>query len=345
MLLLVFRKLGIPATLVSPDKMDWPSMIFLPPNALKVLRWLGLESMVHNTSIQIDRHDYVNRLGIPLRVMGPGFYTDPSGLTIRVMDGRRFHKIIQTAVEDTNSYLVTGNAVENLYINIETRPWMAEALLSSTGNSYTGYWLTEGVVDFDLPLTMATSVTDVWTDGGRLRICPIGEGRVFWQGRVPQPGGLQPPQDILGWIKSQMSGTSGVISSFIQRIDHIHLSVAERVKWIENSIHHNRIIVGEAKVQLTGESLQAQAIYMEEAFQLAHYLAKSSDWLGAVAQYQEKCSRKSKLIFSDDFWTSQFHRSSYGRFILNMLIRFLPEKSLKQQLNNLYSVNGLDSSY
>lgn len=340
--LLVFKKLGMPTTLFDSDEPSWPALIFLPPNAQKIIKWLGLELQVSKNAIQINRHDLVNSHGQPLRVMGPGFYTDPSGLNIQAIPGNIFQQIIKQEIDSLLPVYQRTSDHEEIWLNIETRPWAIEPLLSKTGIKYTGYWLLEGFADFNLPLTMATSLTDVWTRNGRIRVCPIENGRIFWQARIPHPGGLPAPDQPINWLKNQFKDTSGIITDIVEAIKRIDNSYNENVKWSNTVFHQDVILAGSAKVQLSGESLQAQAIYFEEAFQMTHYLAKSADWMGALEQYQKKCMSKTRLIYQDDWWTGQLHRSTSGRVILQLLLKMLPEKALKQQLNLLYRVNGLD---
>lgn len=333
----------MPASLSALERVNWPSLVILPPNAQKALKWLGLDEEVKALAYSVDRHDFVNEYCRPFRIMGPGFFTDLSGLSIQVNAGDSFEKIIKQAVENSNFNSLNINNLEDEIIETETRPSKVESRLNKTGNQHTGYWLFEGKIQYKLPLTIATSITDVWTQHGRLRICPLNEEEVFWQARLPHPGGLPEPHQPLEWLKSHFKHAAGDIASILNAINIVQNSESERMKWVNMPYHNTWIPAGNAITQLTGESLQAKAIYLEEAFQLPHYLAKNSDCITALQQFEERCRQKTRSIYQDEWWTSQLHRHTAGRRFLRLPIQLLPEKALKKQLNMLYGVNGLDA--
>lgn len=339
-LLLVFRKLGLTATIDNRFSAQWPALVVLPPNALKVLYWLNLENEILKHAIRIDRHDITNHLGQPFRVMGPGFYTDPSGLSIQLIEGEKLRAILHLAVEES-LFWSFPNPIDEANVLPVTAVYN-EHEINQPGLKHTGFWVIQGFSDFILPITIQTSITDVWMKGGRLRICPLNNHKVFWQAKIPRPGGLLPPDDPLNWMKSHFLDAENFVRELLNHLSDYHWCYDEVMliptKWkIGDAIR-----VGEARFQLTNDSLQGHALFMEEAFHLAHYLAKTSDYHSAIIDYESKNNQKLSQVIKEDWTSSQLHRYPYGRILMKLLLQYLPEKAMKTQLNYWYGLQGLD---
>ncbi len=334
---MVFRKLGIPARLHAGALRINPTVCFLTPNAVKVLNWLEFDADLLKQAFRLDRHDITLPDGNPIRVMGPGFFSDPSGFSTWVIEGKSLIRFLETASNERNLFnRIVAKSEDEPFI-IETSPDY------STQHGYsrirrTGNYVLEGIITYQLPLPMATSITETWSPEGRFRVCPLVDGKIFWQVKIPRQGGLAPPTSLIDWLKTcfvRLTGPFKAVLDHIQQVDHHY----DELMIFPHSFSENPLLAGEARFKLTGDSLQEHALYWEEAYLFAHFLAKSSDVRKAAWEFEQHFQSKLDTLLKEDWQSSQLHRSPYGQKILKLLLKVLPEKALKKQLNALYKLN------
>lgn len=283
--------------------------LHLWPNALRVLRQLGIVDRVEAAGARQRRAEFVTASGKPIadadldeheREYGvapigisrgalheilteavgdaletsadcTGFDQDADGVTARFSDGR----------EERGSFLV---AADGLHSRLRARLHAGEP-----EPFYVGYAIWRALLENGVDLTPPGTFRIVWGPGARFVFYPVGGQRLYWAAIANAPeGGDDPPEGRKASLLARFEGWPDPTTRLIEaaneqaifRTDNYTRKPAKR--WGEGRV----TLLGDAAHPMLFNVGQGACQSMEDAIVLARNLSESDDVASALRAYE-----------------------------------------------------------
>jgi 2-polyprenyl-6-methoxyphenol hydroxylase-like FAD-dependent oxidoreductase len=247
-----------------------------------------------------------------------------------------------TAVESGDDEVVVRDAAGNeergdLLIGADGLSSVVRGAIADVRPRYAGYTAWRGVS----PVAVEPGrLTESWGVGERFGLVDIGRGRTYWfatknapEGESDEPEGKK--AEILrrfsGWHEPIAAIVDAADDGGILRNDVYYLEPLPR--WRERRV----VLVGDAAHATTPGVGQGAAQAIEDAVVLVDLLARGGDLPNALAQYESSRRPRAEAVLKMSRRADKAAQlaSPLGWRLRNTLVRWLPERAQRRQLEQL----------
>lgn len=334
--------------------------IWIQPNALKVLDWLGLGKAVRESGILLDQVDITNSQLVPFKKTTKEIVQDESGNKIVAIHRATLQKLLYEALPlgavnlgyDFNSYAYKGNEIK---VTIGDKEVLTDLLIGADGihskvrnktfqNTslrFSGQTCWRGVSDINLPADYQNSGIESWGDKLRFGFSQIAENKVYWFAVI---NAKQNEGDDTGTIKSKLEqlykGFHPLVSEIISytQTEGIIRSDLSDLKRLNTWHKKNIVLIGDAAHATTPNMGQGAGQGIEDAYYLANILSKNNNILHTLDLFESSRRDKVDYVVNNSWRFGKIAHNAFGQLIMKTLMKLTPEKVMKQQMNKLYSI-------
>ncbi len=334
--------------------------IWMQPNALKVLDWVGLGTLVRENGILLDQVDITNSQLVPFKKTTQEVVQDEKGNKIVAIHRATLQKILFEALpKDSVKLGCEFNSLEQSksQVKVSVGDWeiMTDLLIgadginskvrnrifSNTSKRFSGQTCWRGVSDIRLPMEYQKAGIESWGRKIRFGFSQITENQVYWFAVM---NSSQNGTDSSHSIKTELQNNYKNFHPLVLNI--INQTQADKI--IRNDItdlkrldkwHKERVVlVGDAAHATTPNMGQGAGQGIEDAYYFANILAKHNQIEQSLHFFESARREKVDYVVNNSWRFGKMAHSDFGPLAMKAIMKLTPDKVLKQQMNKLYAV-------
>lgn len=334
--------------------------IWMQPNALKVLDWLGLGRVVRESGTLLDQVDITNAQLIPFKKTKQEVVQDEQGNKIVAIHRATLQKILFEAVPkdivklgyEFNSLAQIDNQVK---LTVGDKEIMTDLLIgadginskvrnnifSNTSKRFSGQTCWRGISDIRLPNEFQNAGIESWGKKVRFGFSQITENQVYWFAVMnASQNATDNTHTIKAELQNYFSSFNPIVLNIIaqtqvEKIIRNDISDLKRLdKWHKGKV----VLVGDAAHATTPNMGQGAGQGMEDAYYLANILAKQNQIEQAVSLFESARREKVDYVVNNSWRFGQMAHSGFGQIIMKAVMKLTPDKVMKKQMNKLYFI-------
>ncbi|MTB52362.1 FAD-dependent monooxygenase [Lewinella sp. W8] len=362
---LALRKRGIEAVVYeqAASLNEIGAGIWVQPNAMKVLDWLGIREQVMTCGIELHRVGITDAQLQPLRKLKGDLVEDAEGSKILAIHRAKLQRVLFEAAERSceiylnKQYLRHEVHPDGITIHFAEGEAEVDILLGADGiNSAVrasimpdaplrnaGQICWRGVAKMPLPEALKNLGQEAWGSHRRFGFSQIGEETVYWFAVVDDTvvvgGNTRPKTESLMKL---FGGFSPVVREIIGHTEaaQIHQATLHDLKrlprWFDNKI----CLLGDAAHATTPNMGQGACQGMEDAYFVSQYLAEClPDARLAFQRFEERRRRKVDYVVNTSWRFGKLAHSFFGQQLLKAIIKLTPERTMRAQMGSLYHLD------
>lgn len=334
--------------------------IWLQPNAVKVLSWLGLEKSIRSLGHTLERAQITDQNLQSFRSQGnQAFSVEENHKVISIHRARlqeglctalpknMFHLGTEiTNIEFSDQKVVLQSSHQSILSDVVIG---ADGIHSSLRNSvfpkselrYSGQTCWRGISNMDLPESFKHMGTESWGKKVRFGFAQISEKEVYWFAvALSKPGLIDPVEDRKEMLLDMFADFHPLVHEMIRNTDQdkmIRNDISD-LRRLPSWYKGNVLLIGDAAHATTPNMGQGAGQGIEDAYYLANILAKSEEIQKAFQQFESLRRKKVDYVVNNSWRFGQMAHNSFGRLFMKTLMKIMPEKSLKKQMDSLYDL-------
>lgn len=364
---LALQKIGLQAVVFEQaEKLnEIGAGIWLQPNAVKILDWLGLKEQFKQQGVELDKMEITNHRLQPFKQISQEVVKDEAGnQTIAIHRGRLqkalYDEVIKhTEVKLNHAYHHHSVGPDGVKIQFSDSENQVNIMLGADGIHSsirqimfpgsnlrnTGQVCWRGVAKLELPEEMQNIGRESWGNQIRFGFSRISKNEVYWfavakvehlsrsNDKGTQQYLLETYQDFHPVVLDLITNTesSTIHQAILQDLNRLPYWYNERVCLLGDAAHATTPNMGQGACQ-----------GIEDAYYISHLLYKyKNSPVDAFTAFQNQRCKKVDYIVNNSWRFGQMAHSSFGRVIMKMMMKITPEKVLKTQMNKLYAIENL----
>lgn len=334
--------------------------IWMQPNALKVLDWLGLGESVRESGALLEQVDITNSQLVPFKKTSKEIVQDEKGNQIVAIHRATLQKLLLEALPkgtvklgyEFSSY---ENCTNQVKVAIGNKEILTDLLIGADGihskvrdktfpNTairFSGQTCWRGISDTRLPKAYQNSGIESWGNKIRFGFSQISENQVYW---FAVANATQNGVDNTATIKSELGqlyhGFHPLVLEIIDKtqagkIIRSDISDLKRLDaWHKNKV----ILVGDAAHATTPNMGQGAGQGIEDAFYFANILAKNNQVAPTLDLFESSRRAKVDYVVNNSWRFGKMAHSRFGQLLMKAMMKLTPEKVMKQQMHKLYAI-------
>lgn len=334
--------------------------IWMQPNALKVLDWLGLGIIVRQNGMLLDQVYITNSQLVPFKKTALEVVQDEKGNKIVAIHRAVLQKIMYEALpKDTVKLGYEFNSLDynenQIKISVGDKEIVTDLLIGADGiNSkvrgcifvntpkrFSGQTCWRGISEIRIPKEFQNTGIESWGKKIRFGFSQITENQVYWFAVINTK---QNETDNTETIKSELQQFFKSFHPLVleiidqtksEKIIRSDISDLKRLdRWHKDKV----VLVGDAAHATTPNMGQGAGQGIEDAYYLANILAKKILIDQTLDLFESTRREKVDYVVNNSWRFGQMAHSGFGQLIMKAIIKLTPDKVMKQQMNKLYSL-------
>lgn len=360
---LAFEKCGIEYQLFEKcaELQEVGAGIWLAPNALQIIEWLGVLEDIKSSGNSIDRitlakadfsalsdneqDDMKAKFGYSTIAIHRAELQRVLASKIpqeKIHLGKAFQKFqeldnkkIKVTFEDQTSietdFLIGADGIHSKVRN---------QLFPQSKTRYSGQTCWRGISDFQLNEDYEHRGIESWGNQIRFGLSQVAKNKVYWFAVGLSEANLK---DNRAQVKNELVTKYQDFNPLVNQI--IKATSTEKIlrndindlvpleKWYQNNI----CLIGDACHATTPNLGQGGAQAIEDAYYLSR-LIKDNPSKNVFQSFQEKRTQKVKEIVNQSWNTGKMAHWKYGKSLRNLLLKSLPKKMMTEKLMEVYTI-------
>lgn len=365
---LALQKLGISSVVYEQAKgfNEVGAGIWLQPNAIKILDWLGLKDEIKEQGNELNKMEITNAHLVPFKKIKSKVVQDEEGNKTIAIHRATLQKILYTKLQNSStielnkkykSHKVTSNGV---HIEFDDSSDYVDILLGADGidsqvrkaiepkatlrNSGQVCW--RGIAKMTLTDELKNFGREAWGNQIRFGFSSINKKEVYWFA-VANAKHIENAdrRDLKDYITEIFQDFTPLVAELISatKSESIHQGILQDLKKIPNWYHNNVCLIGDAAHATTPNMGQGACQGIEDAYYLSNCISKSpSDALTAFTEFQRKRRKKVDSIVNTSWQLGQMAHSKIGQPVMKLMMKLTPESVMNSQMNKLYAIENIN---
>jgi 2-polyprenyl-6-methoxyphenol hydroxylase-like FAD-dependent oxidoreductase len=334
--------------------------IWMQPNALKVLDWLGLGALVRENGTLLDQIDITNAQLIPFKKTTQEVVQDEQGNKIVAIHRATLQSILFEALpKDSVTLGCEFNSLEQsesqVKVFIGDRELMTDLLIgadginskvrdsifSDTSKRFSGQTCWRGISDISLPGEFQNAGIESWGKKIRFGFSPTSENQVYWFAVMnASQNGTDDSATVKSELKNNYKAFHPLVLNIINQTqtDKIIRSDISDLKRLDKWHKDKVVLVGDAAHATTPNMGQGAGQGIEDAYYLANFLAKHNKIEKTLDSFESTRREKVDYVVNNSWRFGKMAHSGFGQLVMKAIMKLTPDKVMKQQMNKLYAV-------
>jgi len=337
--------------------------IWLAPNALQVLDWLGLLEEVQKAANTInrillgqsdmsplsgsDQQAAIDRFGFSTvaihraALMEVLYKNLPAG---KVQLGKAFDHFVKLENDKIEVHFTDGDSViTDALLGVDgINSAVRRQLFPEASVRYSGQTCWRGVADYELPEKLTDLGVELWGKGVRFGWSRVMKGKTYWFAVKTSPqNGIDEAEGLSGKLLREYEDFAPLVQDIIRATEPAQIIRGDINDLKPLSAWHrgNILLLGDAGHATTPNMGQGGAQAIEDAYYLARILMKEPLSPDALAKLRKQRWKKVNMIVSQSRQTGNMAHWKYGRGLRNRLMKVLPAKFLEKKMMEVYELD------
>lgn len=364
-LAIAFERLGIEYQVYerSAELGEVGAGIWLAPNALQVLDWLGLLSEVQAAGNPIKRITLADDQLRPLSDVPQDAVYDHFGCTTIAIHRARLQQILFDQLPAEKKHLgkelasfqqtestvqlnfTDGTQTEAAFLigadGIHSK--VRQQLFPGRKIRHSGQTCWRGIADMNLDNAYRHRGMELWGDQTRIGISQVAEGQVYWfavaanSAAIPSEPVIR-KETLLARYQTfhPLIGEVLAATSPDRILENDILDLHPQGAWQEQRV----CLLGDAAHATTPNMGQGGAQAIEDAYFLSQYI-KTLGGEPAFEKFEQRRKPKVQRVVKQSWSTGQVAHWKQGRWLRNAMMRTIPNRVLQRQMLKLYQLEAL----
>lgn len=360
---LALRKVGFEPMVYeqAPELAPLGAGIWIAPNALRILDWLGLGDLVRQAGQPLDQVAITDQQLGPLRRSRQAYVSTTDGIPLISIHRARLQNILKAALPEERVWLgqayqqhqEQGGAVTvelsdkttqaDLLLGADgLRSGVREAIFPSAPLRYAGQTCWRGIASYALPASLQASGYEAWGPGLRFGFSAVSDGEVYWFAVAKAAQGESEPNEgrqdrLCARFQAFHPLVGEMIKATPKILRHDLLDLARLPAWSQGRV----ALLGDAAHATTPNMGQGAAQGIEDAFSLSQCLRQSPDVEAALQAFEKMRRVKVDQVVNTSWQIGRLAHHPIGQPLMKTMIKLTPSSVVARQLARLYTVEGL----
>lgn len=339
--------------------------IWLQPNAIKVLDWLGIKDEIKEQGIELNKMEISNTLLVPIKKLKSAIVQDEVGNKTIAIHRARLQKLLYDqvskidAIELNKTYI--GHHSDSGTINLSFEDGKkrtvdfllgADGIHSKVRNMLfpeaqlrsAGQVCWRGISNMKLPDSLNQLGREAWGNQVRFGFSRIHEGEVYWFA-VANETQLKDAEyrGHKQFLTGLFQDFSPVVTKLISNTEEasIHQTILHDLNRLSKWHTNNVCLIGDAAHATTPNMGQGAGQGIEDAFYISKLLSNSEINKEVVfEQFELKRRKKVDYIVNNSWKFGKMAHSRIGQPLMKLMLKVTPESVMNSQMNKLYSIDN-----
>lgn len=361
---LALQKVGISCVVFEQAKelKEIGAGIWLQPNAVKVLDWLGIMNEIKKQGIELNKIEITNAKLLPFKKIKNEMVQDEEGNKTIAIHRARLQKFLFNQVSQSTEVIFNSRFVaykqnnSEIILKFQNGEERVDVLLGADGIHSSvrqslfpasslrssGQVCWRGVSKMNLPAHLKNLGREAWGNLIRFGFSQIYTNEVYWFA-VANEKHLNKPQkvDNKKYIADLFQGFSPVIKELVANTDStaIHQTILQDLKRLPRWYDNHICLIGDAAHAATPNMGQGACQGIEDAYYLCQLFSKSLP-LGEVFRlFELKRRKKVDYIVNTSWQFGKMAHNRLGQSLMKFMFKMTPESVLNSQMNKLYAID------
>lgn len=337
--------------------------IWLQPNALRVLDYLGIGQAIRSNGIPLDKVDITNQNLKPFKTTDSKLLKDNQGNSIISIHRGNLQRILQEALPKDQlnlayRYLSHQDGGQQVHVKFEKDEIETNLLLAADGIHskvrkaifpesklrYSGQTCWRGVATISLPDELLNTGREAWGNGVRFGFSQLSATQVYWFAVAKSAPNLKDDlSSLLGNLLSKFSEFHPIVQAIIEATaaDQIIRGNISDLNRLGSWHQGNCILLGDAAHASTPNMGQGAAQGIEDAFYISHLLAEHADTKEVFHHFERARREKVDYVVNNSWRFGQMAHHQMGSMLMKAMMKLTPISVMEKQMQKLYGVPTL----
>lgn len=337
--------------------------IWLQPNAIKVLDWLGVKDEIKKQGKELNKIEITNNQLVPFKKIKSEVVQDEDGNRTIAIHRARLQRILYNEVLKSNNVQLNKKYISHnlnsgaIKLKFENGEDIADVLLAADGidssvrnvlfpNSSvrnSGQFCWRGISKMNLPDSLKNLGQEAWGKQIRFGFSQIANDEVYWFAVAKEEQMLKANKlDSKKYISGLFQDFSPVVHELIAntKSTSIHQATLQDLKKLPTWYSNKVCLIGDAAHATTPNMGQGACQGIEDAYYISKYLSKSSQNIEeAFQEFQLKRRKKVDYIVNTSWQFGKLAHSTLGQPFMKLMLKMTPESVMNSQMNKLYAID------
>lgn len=356
---LALNKVGIPSRVYEQTTTlnEIGAGVWLQPNAVKVLQWLGVENEVINEGCLLNKMEITYPNLKPIKKIKSAVVSDQYGNhTIAIHRGKLqrilYDKCAQLELIELGMPYVHHEKKDKIHIHFENKTIQTDLVLGADGIKSqvrkaiglpsefrrTGQICFRGIANMALPEPFKGEGKEVWGQKRRFGFSPLSANSVYFFIILNKE--ICSEELNTDALSSLFGGFHPIVSDLIKASGDLHTTELMDLKRLDTWYNSNTCLLGDAAHATTPNMGQGACQGIEDAFYISQYLKSSKSAIEAFQAFENQRRKKVDYIVNNSWNFGRMAHNTAGQLLLKAIMKMTPEKVMSKQLNRLYTIEG-----
>lgn len=359
---LALHKVGLTSTVYeqAPELNEIGAGVWLQPNAMQVLNWLGLNGEIKDNGTVLNKMEISYPDLRAIKKIKDGVVADRLGNQNVAIHRGKLQRILYdkfSAIGDIKlgmPYLNHTTENGKVIIEFENQKLQTDVLLGADGIHSkvrsamglrselrnTNQICCRGIANIQLPDDLKYEGKEVWGKKMRFGFSQLTEGKVYFftvLNREICPAELD-PEVLADLFKS----FHPVVSQIIKATENLHTTELADLKRLDRWHNENTLLLGDAAHTTTPNMGQGACQGIEDAYYISQALKSPAPTMfDTFSQFEQKRRKKVDYVVNNSWRFGKMAHNPFGQSLLKGIMKMTPEKVMSEQMNKLYDIEGL----
>ena len=355
---LALHKLGVKSTVYEQAETlnEIGAGIWLQPNAVKILTWLGIKDKILEKGVELKRVDIANSNLQPLKKIKTELVQDQYDNQIIAIHRGRLQQVLfdefsrYGQIELGKKYTTQSTENNKIRINFSQQQTEADIILGADGIHSqvrqalfpdseirkTNQICWRGISKFKLPESLMYTGRECWGNKRRFGFSNISDDEVYWF--AVQTMNNQLYKGEVRHLKSLFKKFSPVVNEIIEHTGYIHKAQLADLKRLKTWYKSNTCLLGDAAHATTPNMGQGAGQGIEDAYYISNLLVQNNFSQDTFKIFEQKRRAKVDYIVNNSWQFGQAAHSPIAQPMIKLLMKAMPEKLLTTQMNKVFHV-------
>ncbi|WP_422005777.1 FAD-dependent oxidoreductase [Roseivirga pacifica] len=359
---LALKRLNIDATVYekAPHLNEIGAGVWLQPNAIRVLQWLGIAQEVQSQGFLLNKMEITDSQLNPFKKIKNDVVSDQFGnQTIAIHRGklqRLLHDMLSQHSEVKLNKAFQSFSVENdrVHVQFENSATTADLVLGADGIHSkvrsamrlpsqfrkSGQICCRGIANFQMPKALQHEGKEVWGNKLRFGFSQLSKETVYFFAVINKS--ICPNELNRTTLSTLFKDFHPVILELINNASGLHISELMDLKRLDSWHNSTTCLLGDAAHATTPNMGQGACQGIEDAYYISQLLNKHlSTPVDAFQIFEDKRRAKVDYVVNNSWRFGKMAHDALGQKILKGMMQLTPESMMSNQMNKLYSIEEI----
>lgn len=358
---LALYKLGIRATVYEQAESlnEIGAGVWLQPNAVQILKWLGIENEVANEGCLLNKMEITHPNLKPIKRIKEAVVSDKYGNQTIAIHRGKLQAVLYKKCEALQlvklgmPYVKHESTAQQSLIYFNGQTVETDLILGADGIHsrvrktiglpsefrQTGQVCSRGISKITLPDHLKYEGKEVWGSKRRFGFSQISTDSVYFFTVVNKE--IAPTTISSNSLTTLFKGFDPIITDIIRASGALHTTELMDLKRLQTWHKTNTCLLGDAAHATTPNMGQGACQGMEDAYYISQFLKNSKSAKDAFTAFEKHRRKKVDYVVNNSWNFGKMAHSRAGQLLLKGIMKMTPERVMSNQMNTLYTVEGL----